>query len=191
MAFYYCTCREKNPSATGTYRKVKVDREGICLNCGYHAVACIKDVSRGSDLFYELRVEEPKGDNYYVGEGVVHAKAERVDLNFKPEFNSTKKSGRKEKLNYKQKEEIKKLLPRYTQKTIADIYKVSESTIKKFSNSINFKYKSKVRALNDDQVREIRNLCKTKNYREIGKMFGVHHTTISSIVRRITYQDVE
>lgn len=191
MAFYYCTCREKNPSATGTYRKVKVDREGICLNCGHYAVACIKDVSRGSDLFYELRVEEPKGDNYYVGEGVVHAKAEKVDLNFTPEFNSTKKSGRKEKLNYKQKEEIKKLLPRYTQKTIADIYKVSESTIKKFSNSINFKYKSKVRALNDDQVREIRNLCKTKNYREIGKMFGVHHTTISSIVRRITYQDVE
>jgi DNA-binding CsgD family transcriptional regulator len=191
VAFYYCTCREKNPSATGTYRKVKVDREGICLNCGHYAVACTKEVSRGSDLFYELRVEEPKGDNYYVGEGVVHAKAEKVDLNFKPEFNSTKKSGRKEKLNYKQKEEIKKLLPRYTQKTIADIYKVSESTIKKFSNSINFKYKNKKRALSDSQVREIRNLCKTKNYREIAEMFGVHHTTISSIVRRITYKDVK
>ena len=191
MAFYYCTCREKNPSATGTYRKVKVDREGICLNCGHYAVACTKEVSRGSDLFYELRVEEPKGDNYYVGEGVVHAKAEKVDLNFTPEFNPSKRNGRKEKLTHDQKTEIKKLLPKYTQKTIAKMYGVCEGTINRFAQNINFKYKSKTRALSNEKVREVRELAKTKNYREIGEMFGVHHTTVSSIVRRITYKDVK
>lgn len=194
MAFYYCTCSERNPSATGTYRKVKVDREGICLNCGHYAVACTKNLKNGNELYKELRIDEKRGENYYVGEGAIHTKIEKTDVNFKPEFNPSNrgKGGRKDKLTYDQKEEIKKLLPKYAQKVIASMYGVSESTINKFAKKINFKYtKSKARVLNDEQVRQIRILSNTKNYRELGEMFGIHHTSISSIVRRKTYKDVE
>jgi transposase len=186
MAFYYCTCRENNPNATGTYRKVKVDREGICLNCGHYAVACTKEVTRGSDLFYELRVEEPKGDNYYVGEGAIHVKAEKVDPNYKPEFNpSVRSNGRKEKLTPEQKVEIKKLLPKYTQDKIGKIFNVSASVINKVAKQANFKYKRKgYKKLTDKQEEEIKNLLGNIKQDVIAKRYGVSRNTIYKIAKK-------
>jgi len=45
MVFYYCTCTELNEqkraeSAGRTpFREVKIDEDGVCVNCGYYAVA--------------------------------------------------------------------------------------------------------------------------------------------------------
>ena len=46
MAFYYCTCLKnaprKNDAKLGRspYREVTANSEGICVDCGYYAIAC-------------------------------------------------------------------------------------------------------------------------------------------------------
>ena len=115
--YNYCTCKKGNPKETGTYRLVETDREGICLDCGHYTLASTKLITEGNVLQTVL-MDENKGDNYYVGEGLVHKVTEVCgDHKFKPEFNPSRKrkGGRKQALTYEQKEEIKKLLPKYTQ----------------------------------------------------------------------------
>ena len=74
--FFYCTC-SKDPKkerqvkeGRTTYRLVKVDSNGICLDCDHYAVACTKIVASGNDLYYLIMGTRYKEDGGYVKGGL-------------------------------------------------------------------------------------------------------------------------
>lgn len=60
MLYYYCTCCNdlgKTNEGKSPYREVEADKEGICKNCGYYAIATKEPIgnSRGVMILY-LRI---------------------------------------------------------------------------------------------------------------------------------------
>jgi hypothetical protein len=73
MAYYYCTCNPKELSKTNVhknsrhFREVKVDSDGVCLDCKHYAVALPKRASfssNGNDVYSTLKldIKPPKAD---------------------------------------------------------------------------------------------------------------------------------
>jgi hypothetical protein len=59
---YYCNCtkdhsKEANKGKT-PIREVTTDKEGICNNCGYYAIATTEKVKSRKDLYALLRITE-------------------------------------------------------------------------------------------------------------------------------------
>lgn len=61
MAYFYCTCLENNTKSDRrvkegrtSYRLVRTNKNGICINCGHHAVACNRLLVHNNDLYYYL-----------------------------------------------------------------------------------------------------------------------------------------
>lgn len=80
MAFYYCNCSKENPNKNSNkIRRVKVDENGICLTCGYYAIACTKQVNSGHELTKILRLDKEDVDNMYLGSGVIHDAIDRQE----------------------------------------------------------------------------------------------------------------
>lgn len=60
MTYYYCTCTAskdddslfRTSRGRTPYRKVKADREGICLDCGHYAIAANKEMKLGTNKLY-------------------------------------------------------------------------------------------------------------------------------------------
>lgn len=54
MTYYYCTCDPKRRSQTELgktpYRRTKVDRDEVCLDCGFYAIACGKNLDPDKEL---------------------------------------------------------------------------------------------------------------------------------------------
>lgn len=65
MIYYYCTCDPKRRSQAELgktpYRRVKVNKEGICIDCGYYAISCGKNLDPNTELRAYLMDE---GSNY-------------------------------------------------------------------------------------------------------------------------------
>lgn len=189
--FYYCTCSPINYKSTGKYRLVDTNEEGICLNCDHYAVASNKEIKEGNVLYNIIKDSEVKGDNFYIGSGLVHKVAEKLPSNeFKPEFNPSKKLTKKQpKLNKEQKKKVVKLLDSYSQKELAQRFGVSVSTIAKLVPKNRVKYQ-RTRKFTTEQVRDIREQAKTRTQVDIAKDYGVDSTAISQLVRGKTYKDV-
>lgn len=189
--FYYCTCSKINAKSTGSYRLVDTDADGVCLNCDHYAVASNREIKEGNVLYNIIKDSEVKGDNFYIGSGLVHKVAEKLPSNdFKPEFNPTKNAKKKQsKLSKEQKKKVILLLNSYSQKEVAKRFGVSVSTIAKLVPKNRAKYQ-RTRKFTPEQVRDIREQAKTRTQVDIAKDYGVDSTAISQLIRGKTYKDV-
>ena len=194
--FYYCTCKKEDVTEAGPYRQVKADKDSICLDCGHYAVAYTKD-QKNLNLFGDLRIEKEETENYYVGEGEVHSRTETFsDKVVYKKVKEKKKKGRKSALSPEQQKQALELLKTKSYSDVAAEFKVTKSAI---ANLVKYsgikrtplKPNKKTGAFSPEQVRYIREQAKNRSYRSIGKELNVNYRAISSIVRRLTYSEVE
>ena len=91
---YYCTCNGKNNSTSSKIRPVSVCKDGICLDCGYYAVACYKEVKDTAELYDTLRgmqhLEQYNDDGSYN----VPYRRNVSNKKYKKELNEQRRTGK-------------------------------------------------------------------------------------------------
>lgn len=74
--YHYCTCNGKRKKETGKdatcFREVEVDRDGVCLDCGYYSISLPKKAKSRSEMYSILRINKEDESNYYLGESLVY-----------------------------------------------------------------------------------------------------------------------
>lgn len=73
--YHYCTCNGESKKDTAKdstcFREVEVDREGICLDCGYYSISLPKKANSRSEMYSILRINKEEEINFYLGDSLV------------------------------------------------------------------------------------------------------------------------
>lgn len=193
--YHYCTCTGKDvknsdKDAKG-FREVEIDSDGVCKDCGYYTMSLTRKAHSRSEMYSMLRLDKKEEENYYITDGAVTDLMEKIDNPYskKAKF---KINQDKIKIDFIVKEEIKELLKTKTQKTIASIYNVTQSTISQITKDIGMEKYKGLKKLDNESIREIKRLLRQGGNTQatIAKRFGISKSVISNISRGKIYKNI-
>lgn len=168
-----------------------MDSDGVCKDCGYYTMSLTRKAKNRTEMYSMLRIDNQEEINYYVSGGAVTDMASKIDNPYSkaPKFTLNQD---KIKIGRRERKEIEKLLNNgTTQRAIASLYNVAQSTISYIAKDLGIEKNKGLKKLDHESIREIKVLLKAGDTQtSIAKRFNVSRSVISNISRGKIYDKI-